>query len=375
MIETKKARVLAVTSGKGGVGKSNISTNLAIALARAGHRVCVFDADTGLANVNVLLDLRPDLTLEHLLHGDADIDDIVINAPGGIDIVPAASGIATLTKLDMAEQARLLDALHILESRYDFLVVDTAAGIGSTVTLFLHSVQHCLLIVTPEPTSLTDAFALLKVLHRQRCDTTVHVLTNMVDSYRTSIDVYKRLANASERYLGRRPEYIGYIPDDDCLRKSVQQQKPVMTGWPGAPSSQSFVALGRSLGELLEKKHRPGRFTRFWEALLARKHERPLLSDKKAPPASTSAHASARQKPQKENVAGSARFSKPAVMRLQQGMLRLIRSRTLPRAAMIGLLGSLLRAVRQQYPDISDDELDVLHRQQEKKRDGAPDRT
>ncbi|MGM0634129.1 MAG: MinD/ParA family protein, partial [Pseudomonadota bacterium] len=280
--QQQRARVLAVTSGKGGVGKSNVSTNLAIALARAGHRVCVFDADTGLANVNVLLDLRPDLTLEHLLNGDADIDDIVVRAPGGIDIVPAASGIAALTRLDMAEQARLLDALHTLESRYDFLVVDTAAGIGSTVTLFLHSVQHCLLIVTPEPTSLTDAFALLKVLHRQRCDTTVHVLTNMVDGYRSSIDVYKRLANACERYLGTRPEYIGYIPADKYLRKAVQQQKPVITQWPGAPSSQSFMALGRSLGELLQRKHRPGRFTRFWETLLERRRERPLASGKGA---------------------------------------------------------------------------------------------
>lgn len=368
MTETKKARVLAVTSGKGGVGKSNISTNLAIALARAGHRVCVFDADTGLANVNVLLNLRPDLTLEHLLNGDADIDDIVIKAPGDIDIVPAASGIAALTQLDMAEQARLLDALHTLESRYDFLVVDTAAGIGSTVTLFLHSVQHCLLIVTPEPTSLTDAFALLKVLHRQRCDTTVHVLTNMVDSYRTSIDVYKRLANACERYLGTRPEYIGYIPADDCLRKAVQQQKPVMTGWPGAPSSQSFVALGRSLGDLLERKHRPGRFTRFWEALLARHRDRPPVSGKGAALANPPATRGGVRNATGTKAAGSPRFSRPAIMRLQQGMVRLIRSRTLPRGAMLGLLGSLIRAVRQQYPDIRDDELLSLHQQPEKSR-------
>lgn len=356
MAEDSKARVLAVTSGKGGVGKSNISTNLAIALARAGHRVCVFDADTGLANVNVLLDLRPDLTLEHLLNGDADIDDIVIRAPGEIDIVPAASGIAGLTKLNMAEQARLLDALHVLESRYDYLVVDTAAGIGSLVTLFLHAVEHCLLVVTPEPTSLTDAFALLKVLHRQRCDTRIHILTNMVDSYRTSIDVYRRLANAGERYLGRRPEYLGYVPHDECLRKAVQQQKPVLTGWPGAPSSQSFLSLARALTNLLETQHRPGRFTRFWETLLERRHRRRPL---------TSAKGAALEKPAaapQGQSAGAERFTRPAVLRLQQGMVRLIRSRTLPRKAMLALIGSLLRAMREQYPDISDGEWEKLHR-------------
>jgi len=289
----RQARVLAVTSGKGGVGKSNISTNLAIALARTRKRVCVFDADTGLANVNVLLDLRPRYTLEHLLNGEAGIDDIVLRAPGDIDIVPAASGIASLTRLDMTQQGRLLDALRHLEARYDYLIVDTAAGIGDTVTLFLHSVQHCLLIVTPEPTSLTDAFALLKVLHRQRCDTTVHVLTNRVDSYRTSVDVYKRLANAAERYLGSRPEYLGYIPDDDSLRQAVQQQKPVMTGWPGAPSSRSFTTLARSLDELLDHRQQAGLFSRFWQNLLVRRNARvlPSTSSTEHDPADPQPHA------------------------------------------------------------------------------------
>lgn len=341
-----RAKVLAISSGKGGVGKSNISTNLAVALARCGHRVCVFDADTSLANINVLLGLQPRLTLEHLLTGQANIDDIVLSAPGDIDIVPSASGIAAFTRLDPDQQQRLLAALKTLEARYDYLLIDTAAGIGSSVTLFLHAVEHCLLVVTPEPTSLTDAFALMKVLRKQNCRTTVHVLTNMVDSYRSSIDVYRRLSAACQRYLETQPVYFGYVPRDEALRRAVQLQQPVLLAYPGAPVSARFLSLARSMNELLNSNRRPGGFSLFWQKLLLRQ-----TAGSRATPAITGKAAA-----QAESSA-SPRFNKAIIISMQSGMAQLIRSRTLPRAAMLRLIGSLLRQIRKHYPGITDEDL------------------
>lgn len=355
-VNQQSARVLAVTSGKGGVGKSNVSTNLAIALARSGRRVCLFDADTGLANINILLGLRPTATLEDLLADHAGIDDILVTAPGGIDIVPAASGVASLTRLDTAAQSRLLEALHTLEARYDYLILDTAAGISNTVTLFLHAAPETLLVVTPEPTSLTDAFALLKVLQRQRCRTRVHVLTNRVADYRNSVDVYRRLANASQRYLGTRPEYLGYLPDDPTVALAVRRQQPLLTGWPGAPASRNFEALARNLETLLVRQTPAWRLTRFWQALLQKRNGGravPPPRSRNVPPVTARSGPPVRQN-------GNARFSRPAVSRLQQHMVRLISSRVLPRSTLLKLLGSLLRTVRREYPDISREELNAL---------------
>ncbi len=169
--EREPSRVIAVSSGKGGVGKTSISVNLAIALASRGKRVCVFDADTSLANVNILLNIAPRHTLEQVLDGSRRIEEILVQGPGGITIVPAASGIAQFASLDFKQQTLLLQALHVLEQQFDYQIIDTAAGISENVTTFLEAADHCVLVVTPEPTSLTDAFALVKVLQRRGCKT------------------------------------------------------------------------------------------------------------------------------------------------------------------------------------------------------------
>lgn len=344
----KRARVLAITSGKGGVGKTNVSTNLAIALARQGSRVCVFDADTSLANVNILLGIQPELTLEHLLDGRAGIEDIMVKAPGDIAIIPAASGIAEFTRLTPDRQKLLLDALKTLEQTHDYLIIDTAAGIGSNVTLFLQSVEHCLLVVTPEPTSLTDAFALMKVLRQQRCETRIHILTNMVDSYPESINVYKRLSAACKRYLGTRPHYFGYIVRDDALRRAVQQQTPVMLGYPGAPVSARFMSLARSTDQLLGATHVPGAFSLFWQKLFVRQHHRHHTEKAALRPVNTVP--AAKPRPRRS-------FNKAAIIRLQQGMAGLIRSRVLSGTAMCKLISSLLILLEKHYPEITVEDL------------------
>jgi MinD-like ATPase involved in chromosome partitioning or flagellar assembly len=356
----RRARCIAVTSGKGGVGKSNVSTNLAVALARTGRRVCIFDADTSLANVNILLNITPGLTLEHLLDGSATIDDIIIAGPGNISLVPAASGIAEFTRLDLARQKILLDALLVLERRFDYLLIDTAAGIGSNVTMFLEAAPHCLVVVTPEPTSLTDAFSLLKVLRRQNIQTTVHILTNMVDSYPQSVDLFKRISGASTKYLQLQLHYFGYIPRDDALRLAVQQQRPVLLSYPGAAISARFESLAASMDQLLTSQQPPGAFSVFLQKLFLRG-----LLEKRAATHTAGETGEAVRPP------STRRYSKALVLRLQQGMAQLIKSRSLPSASMRSLISSLLQLIERHYPDIDLTDLNKPQNAQ-KSRSGIP---
>lgn len=349
----KRASVLAVSSGKGGVGKTNISTNLAIALARCGHRVCVFDADTSLANVNVLLDLRPRTTLEHLLRGEAEIGDILLETEGGISIVPAASGIAEFARLSPEQQERLLTALTELESRFDYLLIDTAAGISDNVTAFLRSVRHCLLVVTPEPTSLTDAFALVKVMGREQVPT-MHVLVNMAGHYAESVDVYKRLAGACTRYLSLEPRYFGYIPRDDYLCMAVQQQKPVLLAYPRSGISSRFLSLARNTDRLLRAGPPPRPFSLFWSKLLRGGRKTAARPTPATAEAAKPATAPGR----------SPNYSKARVLKLHGSLAGLIKSRRMPARALGQLLVSVLRLAHRHYPELDIEELQRRARQE-----------
>jgi flagellar biosynthesis protein FlhG len=336
------SRVLAVSSGKGGVGKTSISLNLAIALASRGKRVCVFDADTSLANVNILLNIAPKYTLEQVLNGRRSIEEILVTGPGGITIVPAASGIARFASLGAEQQTQLLRALQALKQQFDYLVIDTAAGISENVTMFLEAADLCLLVVTPEPTSLTDAFALVKVLRRRECNTPIHVLTNMVDSYPGSVDIFKRLNGAALRYLQTELKYLGYIPRDDSVRQSVQRQIPVTVGFPSSQASYRFHALTDSLEAIYRQQPARRSFSLFWRRLLPRR-QLSATPDLSLPTSALGPAAPART-PETQTGARAPRPSRTAIVRLQQNMVQLVRSRTLSPASMRSLIASLIAA-------------------------------
>lgn len=260
----RTGRVIAITSGKGGVGKTNVTSNLAIALARQGHRVCVFDADTSLANVNIVMGVTPRYTIEHLLSGERTVEEVLLEGPEGVMIVPAASGIAELAVLDEPSRARLIDALRALESSFDYLLIDTAAGIGESVLAFIRSAQYTILVISTEPTSLTDAFALLRVLKRQAHERPAYVLVNMALNYANSMEVYKRFEGAVRKYLGLKVHYLGYITDDKALKNSIARQRPVLLNDPDALASRCFTTLAAVLGKQFAAPATPLSFTSWW---------------------------------------------------------------------------------------------------------------
>lgn len=264
---TRAALTIAVTSGKGGVGKTSITANLAVALAQRGHRVCVFDADPGLANIHILLGLEAEAGLDRVVAGERSVDEILLQGPAGIRIVPGASGIAECADLPPAGRDRLLEALESLESRFDYLLVDTGAGIARNVTDLVAAAQLTVLVVSPEPTSLTDAFAMLRVLQQRGHRQPARVLVNAVKDYQESRAVFQRFSGAVEKYLGGRVHYLGFIPRDPALTDCVRRRCALVLARPQAPASRCF----RTLAQVLDKAASDAQVTRlsaYWRRSL-----------------------------------------------------------------------------------------------------------
>ncbi|APZ42213.1 MinD/ParA family protein [Acidihalobacter ferrooxydans] len=243
----RKAKIIAVTSGKGGVGKTNTSVNLAVALSSLPRRVCLFDADTNQANANILLGLKPKLTLEHVLNGQHPIEDILIKAPGGVSIIPAASGIADGEDLDGTQRQRLTEALTALEETFDYLIIDTAAGSGHDVIFFLKAAAFIILVITPEPTSLTNSFSLLRVMRRAGVSAPTHVVVNQVANIQEFRTVFNRFHAAVTKYLQQRVAALGHILTDDNVGAAVRIQRPVIFLRYDAPASLCFYELAKRL--------------------------------------------------------------------------------------------------------------------------------
>lgn len=241
--------VIAVASGKGGVGKTNIVANVAMGLSKAGKRVLVLDADLGLGNMDVLLGLVPEHTIEHVLAGTHSLDDVIVDGPGGIRVLPASSGVPQLTSLDHTQQMVLLEQLETLSQDVDVLLIDTGAGISQNVTFFTSSAQDAIVVVSPEPTSLTDAYALIKVLTKQYRERRFKVLVNMAKSPRDAADVFRKLDTAADRFLHVALEYVGYIPQDDYVPLAVMQQKALLELFPASPAALAFTRL---TGQILQ---------------------------------------------------------------------------------------------------------------------------
>ncbi len=236
-------QVVAVTGGKGGIGKTNVSVNLGVALARKGRRVTLLDADFGLANVDVLLGLKPARTLKEVIDGACGLDDVQLDGPEGLKIVPAASGLQEMASLNAQQQAAVIRAFSDIAHGMDVLLIDTAAGISSDVVRFLCAAQEVLVVTCDEPTAITDAYALIKVLNQNHGMSRVRLLANMVRGEAEGLRLYDKLQTVCERFLDIALLYAGCVPQDDAVRRSVQKQQPVVELYPASPAAKAFTRL------------------------------------------------------------------------------------------------------------------------------------
>jgi flagellar biosynthesis protein FlhG len=259
------ARVIAVTSGKGGVGKSNTSVNLAIALAAQGKRVILMDADLGLANVEVLLGLSSLHNLEHVIEGEKTIADILVKGPGGISVVPGSSGMAKIADLTHAGRQNLLGGLQDLQAQSDFIILDTMAGIGRNAVAFSLAADEVILITTPEHPAIVDAYAMLKTLYANQPDTVVRLVVNMVPNPALAQAVYTKMSGVSQRYLGKNLSFLGYLARDPHVSQAVMQSKPFMIAYPHAPVSQCMNQIASRLlqHQVPKENQKEGFFKRF----------------------------------------------------------------------------------------------------------------
>lgn len=238
-------RVIAVSGGKGGVGKTTVAVNLATALAHAGRKVMLLDGDLGLANVDVMLGLAPRYTLAHVLSGERTLDEVIVEGPSGVRIAPASSGVARMANLSTAEHCGLVQAFSSLGHRLDTLVVDTSAGISDGVLRFNQAAQHVLVVIRDEPASITDAYALMKVLSRDHGVQRFRVLVNMAREAGQGHAAFGRLDRVARRYLDVVLEYAGEIPDDPWLGRAIREQRTVMDAYPASQACRAFKKLAQ----------------------------------------------------------------------------------------------------------------------------------
>ena len=268
MRQMKPVRVVAVTSGKGGVGKTNLSVNIGVALAQAGRRVALLDADMGLANVDILLGIFPEFNLSHVLNGEKTLSDIMMNGPAGLKVIPASSGIQRMSDLSAAEQAGLIHAFSEIDNDLDVLIVDTAAGISSSVVNFARACQEIMVVVCDEPTSLADAYAYIKLMNRDYGLNSFHIITNMVQSLEQGQALFNKLSKVTDRYLDVALQFVGAVPQDEYLKKSVQKQTPVVVAFPQSKSALAIKNLARKIDHWPIKSQAGGYLEFFVERMI-----------------------------------------------------------------------------------------------------------
>lgn len=261
-------QVLAVTGGKGGVGKTSVSINLSLALAEMGRRVVLLDADLGLANVDVLLGLGPKRNLADVLAGSCSLRDILLDGPGGIRIIPASSGTQSMVSLAATEHAGLIHAFSELSDELDTLVIDTAAGISSSVVSFVRASQEVIMVVCDEPSSITDAYALVKLLNRDYKVDRFRILASMTRSEEEGRALFNKLYQVCDRFLDVTLQFVGAVPYDENLRKSIRRQQPVLLASPRSPSSVAFREIARRVSRWPVSSSPRGHLEFFVERLL-----------------------------------------------------------------------------------------------------------
>ena len=270
-MNTKMPLVFSITSGKGGVGKTNLAVNLACCLAKARKRVLLLDADLGLANVDVIMGITPPHNLFHLFHEGMSLEKILYSTDYGFKILPAASGISEMVALNPGQKSSLLEAMDGLEEDLDYLIVDTGAGINENVLYFNLAAQQRIVVLTPEPTSLTDAYALVKVMRQNHQVTHFKILVNMAQDEKTAKEVYTRLYKACDYFLtGVSLDYLGHIPRDSAVRTGVLEQKPFSVAAPSSPASMALNNVARAIQTWDVPSSLDGNIKFFWKRLLFR---------------------------------------------------------------------------------------------------------
>jgi flagellar biosynthesis protein FlhG len=239
------ARVLAVTSGKGGVGKTNFTINLGIALSKKNKKVTIIDADLGLGNVDVVLGMVPRFTLANVMRGEASILDIINKGPNGINIISGGSGINDLIDLSREEIDNLISNFYLLNEISDYILIDTGAGINSSVVSFIEASDEVVIVITPEPTSITDAYALIKNIRRS--NKSVKLMVNRIESSKEGYEVYNKINSATKRFLDFEVENLGFIYEDSAVRKSVREQKPFILKFPNSVASKGIDLIAYNL--------------------------------------------------------------------------------------------------------------------------------
>jgi len=267
-MKQKPVKTIAVCSGKGGVGKTNVAANLAVALGHLGRDTCLLDADLSLANVDVLLGLQPKFNLSHVVEGEAELGDTILSGPGNIRIVPASSGKFCMTDLPAASQVGIIQSFSQLKTQPEILIVDTAAGISPKVARFVQAAQHPMVVVCDEPASLTDAYALLKVFSQNYGITRFNIVTNQSARAGDGRVLFRKLLRVTNQYLDVILRHAGDVPRDDYLVRAVQEQRAVVDAYPRSASGEAFQRLALDVNALPAARRPSGAIEFFLERLL-----------------------------------------------------------------------------------------------------------
>lgn len=245
----KTIKTITVTSGKGGVGKTNVTANLAIALSKLGKKVMILDADLGLSNIDVLFDIAPKYNIQHVLSGEKKLADVIVDGPHGVKILPASSGVQELTELDEFQRLKLMNEFDSYDTDIDILLIDTGAGISANVAFFCIASQEIIVVTSPEPTALTDAYALIKVLFTRYQEKDFKILVNSAKNSEDALEVFRRLSLVAGNFLNISLDYMGYIPFDASIQKAVISQKAFVDVYPKCSASMRLLELAAKLNE------------------------------------------------------------------------------------------------------------------------------
>ncbi|MBV9120269.1 MAG: MinD/ParA family protein [Chloroflexi bacterium] len=257
---TRSTRIIAISSGKGGVGKTNVVANVALAMARQGRQVLILDADLGLANIDVVMGVTPRFNLQHVISGQKSIRDVVVPTDFGVQVISGGSGLADLANLSDSQRDTLIGSLVELESMADVLLVDTGAGIGANVLQFILAAQELIIVTTPEPTAITDAYSLIKVVSRLSSDVVLKLLVNQVRTLQEAEEIANNITSVARRFLHLEVGTLGHLPYDSSLIKAVRKQTPVLTAYPNSPSAYAFYGLAAKIWneDPPEMQNKPG---------------------------------------------------------------------------------------------------------------------